>query len=211
MSPATRLALDRLSRADPDLARIEAVAGELPWRTRARGFPGLLQAVVGQQISTGAAAAIWRRLAALPGALDPCGLAGLGDEALRTAGLSRSKAMYARALAAAFVSGRLEEGALARMGDEEAIACLSSVRGLGRWTAEIYLLFALEREDVFPSGDLALAASAANLKGLAARPSPSCLREMAELWAPNRALAARLLWHHWRHRTGRATMDDTPA
>ena len=211
MTPANRLAIDRLVRQDPDLARIEPAAGPLPWRTRAGGFPGLLQAIVGQQISNGAAAAIWRRLAALPGALDPAGLPSLTDEALRGAGLSRPKVLHARAVAAAFADGRLSEPGLAAMADEDAVAALSAVRGMGRWTAEIYLLFALEREDVFPAGDLALAAAAADLKGLPSRPGPVALRSLASAWAPHRAIAARLLWHHWRFRTGRPAMDDPPA
>ncbi len=205
-----RAALDRLALLDPDLAGIEAAAGPLPWRTRAAGFPGLLQAIVGQQISNGAAAAIWRRLAAIPGALDPGGLLELDDAALRAAGLSRPKVLHARALATAFAEGRVDAGGLAAMDDEAAIAALSAIRGTGRWTAEVYLLFALERADIFPAGDLALAASVADLKRLAMRPGPAALRRMAETWAPHRAIAARLLWHHWRFRTGRPTMDDPP-
>jgi DNA-3-methyladenine glycosylase II len=205
---AARAALDRLAAQDPALARIEAAAGPLPWRRRSPGFPGLLQAIVGQQISNQAAAAIWRRLAAVPGALDPAGLLALSDETLRGAGLSRPKVAHARALAAAFVDGRLEDAALAAMEDEAAIAAIAAVRGLGRWTAEVYLLFALERPDVFPAGDLALAAAVAALHDLPARPGPAALREIAEAWRPHRALAARLLWHHWRHLTGRPAMDD---
>ncbi len=209
MTPlASRLALDSLIRREPDFAAIEAAAGPLPWRVRAGGFPGLLQAIVGQQISNGAAAAIWRRLAALPGALDPAGLHQLPDDDLRAAGLSRPKVLHARALAAAFLDGRIETASLAAMADEDAIAALCAVRGMGRWTAEIYLLFALQREDVFPAGDLALAAALTDLRGLPSRPNPAALRVMAVAWAPHRSLAARLLWHHWRFRTGRPTMDD---
>ena len=210
VSPQARAGLDHLVRLDPDLARIELAAGPLPWRVRPVGFPGLLQAIVGQQISNGAAAAIWRRLAALPGALDPAGLQSLSDEALRGVGLSRPKVEHARALAAAFADGRLSADALAAMADEDAITTLSAVRGMGRWTAEVYLLFALAREDVFPAGDLALAASITDLKALLARPGPVALRAMAAAWAPHRSMAARLLWHHWRFRTGRPTMDDPP-
>ena len=208
---SARCALDKLLLLDPDFARVEAAAGPLPWRVRAGGFPGLLQAIVGQQISNGAAAAIWRRLAALPGALEPAGLEALTDDDLRGAGLSRPKVLHARALAAAFIDGRLDAAVLARMPDEAAIATLSAVRGMGRWTAEVYLLFALEREDVFPAGDLALAASLADLKNLPSRPNPAALRTLAAAWAPHRAIAARLLWHHWRFRTGRPSMDDPPA
>ncbi len=203
-----RAAIARLITLDPDFAGIEAAAGPLPWRTRAAGFPGLLQAIVGQQISNGAAAAIWRRLAATPGALDPAGLLALDDAALRVVGLSRPKVLHARALAEAFADGRLHADTLAAMPDEEAVAAMSAVRGTGRWTAEVYLLFALAREDVFPAGDLALAAAVADLKGLPARPNPAALRQLAAAWAPQRGMAARLLWHHWRFRTGRPTMDD---
>jgi DNA-3-methyladenine glycosylase II len=208
---AARAALDRLIARDPDLAAIEARAGALPWRSRPAGFPGLLQAIVGQQISNQAAAAIWGRLRVLPGALEPAGLAALSDEALRGAGLSRPKVAHARSLAAAFLDGTLEQGHLAGLDDEAAIAVIATVRGMGRWSAEVYLLFALGRHDVFPAADLALAAAAADLKGLKVRPTAVELRALAEPWRPARALAARLLWHHWRHVTGRPAMDDFPA
>ncbi len=208
--PAARAGLDALAAADADLARIEPAAGPLPWRRRARGFPGLLQAIVGQQISNQAAAAIWRRLHATPGALEPAGLLALPDEQLRLAGLSRPKIEHARALAQAFADGTLSEPGLAGMADAEAVAAIAAVRGMGNWSAEIYLLFALERNDVFPAGDLALAGAACHLKGLPSRPGPAALRRLAEPWQPWRALAARLLWHHWRHVTGRPAMDDLP-
>ena len=182
-------AIEALIRIDADFAGILERAGPLPWRTRTAGFPGLLQAIVAQMISNQAAAAIWGRLRAVPGALEPAVLIGLPDEVLRAAGLSRPKVVHARALAKAFVT-------------------IGSIKGLGRWTAEIYLLFALGRLDVFPSGDIALAAALADLKGLADRPAPKALREMAMAWQPVRSLAARLLWHHWRLVTGRPAMDD---
>jgi DNA-3-methyladenine glycosylase II len=118
--------------------------------------------------------------------------------------------MHARILAEAFLSGTLSEAALEAMEDAEAIAAIASVKGLGVWTAEIYLLFALRRLDVFPAGDIALAAAAGELKGLLVRPDPKTLRVMAEAWRPARSLAARLLWHHWRHLTGRPALDDFP-
>ena len=206
--PAIRAALDRLIAADPRLAVIEAAAGPLPWRVRPRGFPGLLQAIVAQQISNQAAAAIWARLAALPGALEAQGLLALPEETLRRAGLSRPKAAHAISLATAFCDGRLSDPALADMDDLAAAAAITAVRGLGPWTAEVYLLFAQQRPDVFPAGDIAVAAAAAHLLGLPARPDPKALRILAECWRPSRALAARLLWHHWRHLTGRPSMDD---
>lgn len=205
---SARAALASLVALDPDLSGIEAAAGPLPWRRRAAGFEGLLQAIVGQQISNQAAAAIWRRLAAVPGALDPAVLLALDDDTLRAAGLSRPKVAHARALAEAFAGGVLSAEGIAAMEDEAAISAIATVRGMGRWSAEVYLLFALEREDVFPAGDIALAGAAAALKGLPARPGPVPLRALAEQWRPWRGLAARLLWHHWRFLTGRPAFDE---
>lgn len=207
---ADRAAIEWLVAADPDLARIEESAGPLPWRRRADGFPGLLQAIVGQMISNQAAAAIWGRVRSLPGALDPSGLLLLDEADLRAAGLSRPKVAHARDLAEAFVDGRLSAAGIAAMADEEAVAAITAVRGMGRWSAEIYLLFALGRQDVFPAGDIAVAGAAAALKGLPERPGPIELRTLAEAWRPARSLAARLLWHHWRHLTGRPAIDDLP-
>ena len=208
LPPHASADLARLVALDPRLAAIEPAAGPLPWRTRSPGFAGLLQAIVGQQISNAAAAAIWKRLAATPGATQPAGLLLLSDDALKAAGLSRPKIVHARTLAAAFAEGRLDEAALGAMPDAEAIAAMVAVRGLGVWSAEIYLLFALQRPDVFPAGDLALAAAAAHLFGLPGRPTPRALRDLAAAWQPCRSLAARLLWHHWRFVTGRPAMDD---
>ena len=164
--PAMRAAIDALVAAHPVFAGIEQAAGPLPWRTRPRGFPGLLQAIIGQQISNHAARAIWARLAALPAALEPGGLLALEDAALGTAGLSRPKMAHARALATAFASGTLDDAALATLPDDEALATITSIRGLGPWTAEVYLLFAQARMDVFPAGDVAIAASAQHLLAL---------------------------------------------
>jgi len=206
---AARQGIARLALLDPDLARIEREAGPLLWRTREPGFPGLLGAIVGQQISNQAAAAIWNRLCALEGCRAPEGFLLLSDEALRAAGLSRPKIGHARAVAQAFADGILQTASLAAMDDAAAVATISGVRGLGVWSAEIYLLFALQRPDVFPAGDLALQAALAHLKGLPARPTAKLLRDHAAPWSPHRALAARLLWHWWRHVTGRPSMDET--
>lgn len=192
-----------LGRLDPDFATIEERAGPLPWRRRDPGFPGLLRAICGQMISNQAAAAIWGRLSALPGALEPAGLLALGEEDLRGAGLSRPKVQHVRALAGAVAEGRLDFAALRAAPDEQAVAAIAAIPGLGPWTAQIHLLFGFERRDVFPAGDLALAAGLAHLKSLPERPKPKALAEIAAAWSPWRSLAARLLWHHWRHATGR--------
>lgn len=195
--------LAALCALDPDFAGIESAAGPLPWRRRPRGFGGLVRCVLGQQISNQAAEAIWRRFSALPGALQPAGLLALRDDEFRTAGLSRPKVVHLRGLAEASLRGDLRLDQLEAMTDAEAIAHLAAQRGLGPWTAQVHLLFAEDRRDIFPHGDVALAASLAHLKRLPARPTPRALTLLAEGWSPWRSLAARLLWHHWRHVTGR--------
>ena len=196
-------AMSELALLDKLLAGIPEQAGILPWRRREAGFPGLLRGLCGQMISNQAATAIWVRLSALPGALSPDGLLALSDEALRQAGLSRPKLRHARALAEAFADGRLSAEGLAALSDEAAVAAIAAIAGFGPWTASVYLLFGLDRKDIFPAGDLALAASLAALRGLPERPSPRELAALAEAWRPWRSMAARLLWHHWRHVTGR--------
>ncbi len=197
-----------LARTDPALAAIPDRCGPLPWRYRPSGFPGLLRAICGQQISNQAAGAIWTRLRSLPGALDPAGLLLLDDASLcGQAGLSRPKAAHARSLATAIAEGQLRLHELPGMSDEEAVAHLCAIRGLGRWTAQVHLLFAEDRPDIFPEGDLALAASLTLLRGLPARPTPRALAAAAAEWVPFRSLAARLLWHNWRHATGHPGAD----
>lgn len=212
MSPSDHsLAEDRaaLFAAEPRFAAIEERAGPLPWRTRPRGFAGLLRTICGQQISNQAAGAIWRRLSGLPGALTPEGLLGLDDATLcGVAGLSRPKAAHARSLATACLDGRLDFARLPALPDAEAVAMLSAVKGLGPWTAEVHLIFAEDRRDIFPSGDIALANAVRHLLALEARPAPRALARMAETWSPARSLAARLLWHHWRQETGRPLVED---
>ncbi len=213
MSPAAsspppdwaRAGIAELALLDPDFAGIEAAAGPLPWRSRDPGFAGLLRTICGQMISNQAAAAIWGRLSALPGALDPAGLLALDEAALRGAGLSRPKVAHVRALAAAIADGRLDLPALRDAPDSMAVAAISAVPGIGPWTAQVHLLFGFARPDVFPMGDVALAAGLAHLKRLPERPTQKALVEMARAWSPWRSLAARLLWHHWRHATGRPT------
>lgn len=190
---------------EPRFAAIESRAGALPWRRRAPGFPGLLRCICGQMISQAAAEAIWARLNTIEGALDPARFA-LMDDALLcgTGGLSRPKAAHARSAARAVADGTLAPARIAALDDAAALTAISAVKGLGPWTAAIYLLFAEDRADIFPPGDVALAAGAAQLLGLPARPDPRALALMAAAWAPHRSMAARLLWHHWRHATGRA-------
>jgi DNA-3-methyladenine glycosylase II len=165
----------------------------LPLRRRKDGFPALLDAIVSQQVSVAAADAIWGRLKAA-GYTTPRRLLAATDEDLRACGLSRQKARYARALAAA----RLPYPALREAPTEEVIATLVEIPGIGRWTAEIYAMFSLGRADVICPGDLALQESARMLFALDARPTERVFREMAEPWSPWRGVAARLLWAYYR-------------
>lgn len=196
---ALRPALEELARRDPDLARAYHLHGLPPVRRGDTGFAGLLRIVIGQQVSTASAKAIADRMEALLPAPTPRDFLDLGDEALAKAGFSRAKARYGRALAETLVTGGLDLETLERLPDEEAIAALTAIHGIGRWTAEIYLLFSLRRPDVWPAGDLAVVKALQALKGLPARPPPEEARRLAESWRPQRSAAARLLWHYYRH------------
>ncbi|QIE53981.1 DNA-3-methyladenine glycosylase 2 family protein [Pikeienuella piscinae] len=182
----------------PRMAHALEVIGAPPLRRRPDGFAALLQAIVGQQVSTAAAAGIWARMEAA-GLITEDAVAAADTEALRAAGLSRAKARYAAALAEA----RLDYAALRAAPEAEVIATLTAVPGVGRWTAEIYLMFAVGRADVFAPGDLALREAARALYGLEARPTIPALDEMAMAWRPWRAVAARILFAYYRHLKGR--------
>ncbi|MEH6773901.1 MAG: DNA-3-methyladenine glycosylase 2 family protein [Cereibacter changlensis] len=184
---------DWLAARHPRLAEAYALTGPLPLRRRPDGFAELLSAIVSQQVSTASAAAIWGRMAAA-GLVTPEAVAAASDDDLRGCGLSRPKLRYARALAGA----TLDYSALRRLPDEALIAELVALPGIGRWTAEIYALFALGRADVFAAGDLALQEAARLLFELEARPSERVLATMAEDWRPWRGVAARLLWAYYR-------------
>ncbi len=182
-----------LSEAEPRFAQALTLTGPLPLRRRKDGFEALLSAIVSQQVSVAAGDAIWRRLKAA-GLTGPRKIACAADEELRACGLSRQKARYARALAEA----RLPYRTLREAPTEEVVAALVGVPGIGRWTAEIYAMFALGRADVFAPADLALQESARLLFELEARPTEKELRAMAEAWSPWRGVAARLLWSYYR-------------
>lgn len=181
-----------LARACPRMAKALAAIGDPPLRRRSDGFAALLQAIVSQQVSVAAARGIWARLEAA-GLTREDSVREATEEALRAAGLSRGKARYAAALAEA----RIDYPALREMSEEEAVALLTEVKGVGRWTAEIYLMFAVGRADVFAPGDLALRESARALFDLEERPSIAELEEMAEAWRPWRAVAARILFAYY--------------
>ena len=197
-----KASLDALAAAHPPIAAALARAGYPEPRTSARGYETLLRAIVGQQVSVKAAAAMWAKLTALVGdPPEPARILAASDEELRSAGLSRMKAAYARSLAEEVLSGRLDFDALPE-DDEEAIALLTRVKGIGRWTAEIYLLFAEGRPDVWPAGDLAVQIETGVILGLPERPSEKSLRALSEAWRPHRGAMAVFTWHHRRFDPG---------
>lgn len=188
--------LDALARIEPAFAAALARAGYPNPRISAPGYVTLLRTIVGQQVSIIAAASVWAKLdAVVGGADDPARIAASSDEQLRGAGLSRQKAGYARSLAGEVLSGRLDLDHLPQ-DDEEAIARLVSVKGIGRWSAEIYLLFAEGRADIWPAGDLAVQIEVGRILGLDSRPGERDLRALAEPWRPHRGAAAIFAWHH---------------
>ncbi|HKT15293.1 MAG TPA: DNA-3-methyladenine glycosylase 2 family protein [Allosphingosinicella sp.] len=195
---ALRRSIDELARRETGFARALARAGYPEPRVSERGYATLLRTIVGQQVSIHAARSIWTKLEAAIGDIaDPARLVATSDEALRAAGLSRQKIGYARSLAALVASGELDLHDLPK-DDEQAIARLIQVKGIGRWSAEIYLLFAEGRPDIWPAGDLAVQIEIGRILGLAERPKEKLVRELAEAWRPHRGAAAIFAWHHYK-------------
>jgi DNA-3-methyladenine glycosylase II len=191
-----RASLDTLAARDEAVAVALSSAGYPEPRISPGGYETLLRAIVGQQVSIQAAASMWAKLTAAVGDPPlPQALLAATDEALRAAGLSRQKASYARSLAEEVVSGRLDFTRLPA-DDEHAIAELVRVKGIGRWTAEIYLLFAEGRGDIWPAGDLAVQIEVGRILGLPEKPGEKQLRQIAERWRPHRGAIAIFSWHH---------------
>lgn len=187
-----------LATREPRFAAFLDETGPLPLRRKTDGFAALLDAILGQQVSTASAAALWERLEHA-GLVTEDAVAAAGEAALRDCGLSRQKIRYVRALAEA----RLDYADLREAPDSEVIARLTALPGIGRWTAEIYAIISLGRADVFAPGDLALQEAARMLFDLPDRPTERALRAMAEDWSPWRAIAARALWAYYRHMRSR--------
>ena len=184
----------KLAASDPELAGILGRHGPPPLWAREPGFGTLVAIILEQQVSLRSGAAALARLAEAADGLEPRRVLAIGEAGARAAGLTRQKALYVVGLAQRVVDGDLEPIAFAALSDEDVRARLVAVPGIGRWTADIYLLMALGRPDVWPDGDLALAAAMRRAKGLDALPDPALQRRIAEAWRPWRAVAARLLW-----------------
>ena len=187
--------LDAVAAMEPGFARAITVAGYPEPRIRPRGYGTLMRTIVGQQVSVAAAASMWRKFEAHAGEeLDPQRVLDADFDTLRACGLSRQKQGYMRSLCELVVTGQLDFDSLPA-DDEEAIAQLTLIKGIGRWSAEIYLLFAEGRQDIWPAGDLAVQAGLHKLLDLDARPTEKATREMAEKWRPHRGATAIFTWH----------------
>jgi DNA-3-methyladenine glycosylase II len=201
-------ALRALGRKDSDLARAVKEVGPPPPRARPPGFASLLEIILAQQVSTHSYRAIAKRLEEAIGVATPRGILDLEEAQFRRIGFSRQKVIYARGIAEAAHGGALDLDAVAAMTDEDAMAELVKLKGVGRWTAEIYLMFCLGRADIMPAGDLALREAAGLVKRKRKRPDEAQLRRMAEAWRPWRSVAARLLWHYYAVSLKKATIAE---
>jgi DNA-3-methyladenine glycosylase II len=186
-----------LTRACRHLARVHAATGDPPLRIRPKGFEGLARTIVNQQLSTASAGAIWGRLNELAAPLAPSTFLALPERRLREVGLSRAKVVTLRGVAEAMNSGALNLDALNEAPEQVIHARLTALKGVGPWTADIYIMFSLARADAWSPDDLALQHAVRDTIGLNERPSPSEMNEVAEIWRPWRGVAARLLWSYY--------------
>lgn len=190
-------AVNALCDGDPDLSAIRSRFGPPPLWAREPGFPTLVYIILEQQVSLASARAAFTRLGGALGAITPQAFLTLDDLQLKGIGFSRQKSGYCRGLARSIVNGELDLADLPHLDDAAARGRLLSIRGIGPWTADIYLLMVLLRPDIWPAGDLALMSALRDVKGLAARPAPQEIEAITSAWRPWRAVAARLLWHHY--------------
>ncbi len=206
MTPLDPEHLSALAAADPKLKPLTTHFGHITYRRRVNGFPALLGLIVEQQLSVKAADTIIARLHAGLGDVSPQALLNHDHDTMRSYGLSRPKISYARALAEAFDTGAIDADAIAALETEDAAKALIALKGIGRWTAEVYLMFSEGRLDLFPVGDIALREAVAWLDGLEERPNEAYCAERALVWSPYRSIVAHLLWA-WYGAVRRGEMD----
>jgi DNA-3-methyladenine glycosylase II len=191
------LAARELAARDQILAAIHATHGDPPLWRRATGFKTLVHIILEQQVSLKSAKSMLARLEAAIQPFTPLRFIELGDVYLRGLGVTRQKSAYLLHLAESIINGELSFPKLARMSDEDARLTLTRVKGIGLWSADVYLLMAMRRADIWPAGDLALAVAMKELYSLERRPGPEELEQLAEQWRPHRAVAARMLWQYY--------------
>jgi DNA-3-methyladenine glycosylase II len=190
-------AAKQLARRDRDLAWILEKLGPPPLWARPRGFSTLVKIILEQQVSLASAASMFARMKKNVVPFHPARMIELGEAHLKSLGLTRQKTGYCLHLAQSLTDNRLRLSRLSRMSDAEAKAALMEIKGLGAWSADVYLLMALRRPDIWPINDLAIAIAVTKLKQLPRRPNPAQLTEMAEAWRPFRSVAARMLWQYY--------------
>ncbi len=187
----------KLCRRDPDLNKIVVTIGPPPMWVRKQGFSTLVYIILEQKVSIVSAKAVYQRLMDVMETPTPQEFLGLSDSELKLIGFSRQKMRYCRLLAESILTGVLDLSALRRMSDDAAHAKLTTMKGIGPWSADVYLLTALRRPDIWPSADIALAAAVQRVKRLRSRPTAEKLEVLGRRWTPWRSVAARLLWHHY--------------
>lgn len=190
--------IDAIAKTDEQVYQALQLVGYPEPRLRAAGFETLLSIIVSQQVSTEAANSIWQRVCSAVPSLNAPAVADCEPERLRAAGMSGRKVEYAKGLADSILSGDFDPDALADMSDDQALEQIIALRGFGRWSAEIYLMFSLRRADIFAADDLALQIALQRLKGLADKPSAKHARELVAHWAPRRSAGSLFLWHYYR-------------
>lgn len=186
-----------LAKADKRMARAIALSGPVPLRRKPPGYAALAEIILSQMVSKASANALQRKLVLAAGDISPAAILALSPEALREAGLSRAKAETLVRVGHAVLAGELDLEHLCKLEGLAAISAMTSIKGIGPWTAEVYLLFCAGHPDVFPAGDVALQSAAAEILGLEVRPQPRALYRLAEEWSPWRGVAARLLWAYY--------------
>lgn len=189
--------MQALSLLDEDIAAAFKELGPPSPRSRPAGFETFLSTIVGQQLSTKVAAIIMQRLINLMGSVTPTRLIEIEDQALRDVGLSWRKVEYVKRLANAIITNSLDIESLSDLSDEEAIIEIMQLKGFGRWSAEIYLIFSLNRQDIFPADDLGILLGLAKLKGLPEKPTPKQARQMVEHWQGWRSVGSLFLWQYY--------------
>lgn len=191
------LHLEALVGQVPALKPLRDRVGPIPPRINPSGFAGISKVICGQQLSVQSAAAIWKRFEALPGALTPEGYLALDDAAIRATGFSRSKVLAVRTIAEAVLGGSVDFARIDALPADAAIAALVAHKGIGPWTAEVYMLFCAAHPDVFPAGDLALLKAVQHGLGLETRPTIRQMADLARAWSPHRSAAALLFWRYF--------------
>jgi len=189
--------LDAIALVDKDVAEALEIYGYPEPRIRPTGIETFFSIVVGQQLSTHAAAAIMKKARLLIPELTPENILLKSDEELRGVGLSKQKTIYIKGMAEAIVNGSFDPDALAKLDDKSAIQAITALKGYGPWSAEIYCMFSLQRPDIFPSGDLALLVALQKLKGLDEKPTPKAASEIIQHWSPWRSIGSLFLWHYY--------------